>query len=365
MADDLDITARIDAGNAADVLAQRIASVNAAQTLSAGQPGTGTAMPFSSDSAVDLAMQRAESDAMTLLINQGRRDLTTSRFAQDFSNLAAQNYAQSYAPSQSFPNQSISDMALLPPPVPASSPANAYAETFAESGLNWTSSTELMPINGLTPYSARSQFKQDPSGNYQNWEYGEGSQWRGAGPDPRVGQPPPPNWNQRRAQDSFTAPAWTPETDPVEAQYAEPDYIDSSLGSNRPADLGGRAREWAAGTRGGSKKEMAGYGGAFAFGYGGSALLGEAGRYIEETDAGQYVTPEKRAEIASGALPGMGALVGTVLGAAAGGAPGALLGQFLGQGPGHSARRGDRRSGKRPGSARNCRASQRFTWRSC
>ena len=239
-----------------------------------------------------------------------------------------------YDPRAYDPRVAAAPAFAAPPPSPPE-----FVEPMAWSG----GPTDLVPVNGLTPYSARSQFRQDEGGNYQNWQYGEGSRARARTEGPH------PDWNHNRAQEP--PPAWQPDAAAQDAAYADILDVDSAprdrsreqhaeFRDSLVADdeliygggLGGRFRkgfdkftksplgEWVGSTEA-----------SWSLGFGGMQAVSNLTKAVSPLVSGDSYLPDQVQEQAlTSALPLLGSIAGTLIGSRLG-PGGGMGGQFLGQ----------------------------------
>ncbi len=124
--------------------------------------------------------------------------------------------------------------------------------------------------------------------------------------------------------------------EPMEASYAEPDYIDSDA---RAYNTGwrGRVQEARDTMQGGLQEAFKSKDMAFAVGFGAMQSLSGLTKAVSPAVGGEYYNPAQVEEqAATSALPLVGSIVGTVVGGRLGPA-GALAGQFVGGSVGQTA----------------------------
>lgn len=302
--------------------------------------------------------------------NQGRRDLATARFAQDYEAETAQRLETLRGANSTSPAQAMidgpagdDDLGLARLYDAENAPATtgrAFSSSYSSyrPGLtaseNLTASepagpgTDLVPTGG--PLSAGPQNWRGSAGlgeeggelvpasnalgeGSRGWEWGQRS-----GRRPRPGSRPVSGWTYNKGQkwaNHEDGPTWAEDEPPLDAEYAENDDIEGEFGGNYAPGLRGQFQEQFQKGLGRARANFSDPRSrhSIAFGVGFSAMaIGQGVSSMARLDAGQHVTPEQResAEVSAFA-PGLGGLVGTVAGTAIGGPAGGMVGQFAGQ----------------------------------
>ncbi len=339
--DDLELGVSLNAGNAADVLAARIAAISqeAQASLAASAASANPAM-------AGLEAVYTNPNAPPPLITPG---MLASGLVDSAAFVSPSETALDYALAQSRMAEAQSSMAEyaafgrpagLPPLLTA--PASSYAETYGAAAAQEEARRNYLGADYVDDGFAPGGFVPGTSG-YGGGRYGGGGGGNGGGYNGGVsgsdddGEYGRPNWQagqawrKARQQSEYERQYGVGPSEPIDAAFNEDDFIDVP-GRGYDSTLKGRFQEGFDKFKGSKIGEWIGSTeGAWALGFGGMQAVGNLNKALDPLVSGEAYLPDQVVEqSATSVLPLVGSIFGA-LGGAKLGPGGSMTGQFLGQ----------------------------------